>query len=101
MKTDTDKRTQVLAALTPICEAFGIKDFDYIVISENHAERLKLNNVLIGCASNSVSAVVDELIGYLFVTRFCKNKYIGAFKTQTLNAVRGNWIKQEEPPCQN
>jgi phosphatidylglycerophosphatase A len=92
MKIDTDKRTEMLTAITPICEVFGIKDFDYIIESENHIERLKLNNTLIGCASDSVSAVIDEIIGYLFVTRFCKNRSIGAFRTQTLNRVREYWI---------
>ena len=71
MKTDTDRRAEVLKAITPICEAHGIKDFDYIVVSENHIERLKLNNTYIGCACNSMSAIVDEIIGYLFVKRFC------------------------------
>ena len=93
MKADADKRTEVLTAIMPICEAFGIKDFDYIVESENHIEQLKLNNTFIGCASNSVSAVINEIIGYLFVTRFCKNRSIGAFRTQTLNAVREYWMK--------
>ena len=94
MKTDTDRRTEVLTAITPICEAFGIKDFDYIVVSENHIERLKLNSVQIGCACNSVSAVIDEIIGYLFATRFCRNRSVGAFQTQTLNAVKRYWLKE-------
>jgi len=94
MKTNTDRKAEVMEAITPICEAFGIRDFDYIVVSENHIERLKLNNTLIGCACNSVSAIIDEIIGYLFVTRFCKNRSVGAFETQTLNVVKRYWIKE-------
>jgi hypothetical protein len=86
------KRAKVMQAITPICNVFGIKDYDYI-FDEKH-ECLKLNNTLIGCSCNSVSAVVDELIGYIFVTIWCHNRCLGAFKTQTLNQIREYWIKE-------
>lgn len=89
-----DKRQEILRAITPICAVFHIKDFDYI-FNENQ-ERLVLNNTQIGCASNSVSAVVDELIGYIFITRWCRNRSLGAFKTQTLNRIKEYWIKEAE-----
>lgn len=86
-----NKKTEVMAAITPICNAFGITDFDYVI--NDQQERLKLNNTQIGCRDNSVSAVVDELIGYIFVTRYCRNRHIGAFETQTLNCIRKYWVK--------
>lgn len=86
------KRTEVLDAITPICKAFGINDYDYI-ISPNF-ELLRTNDTLIGCSANSVSAVIDELIGYLFVARFCRNRSIGAFATQTINQVKRYWLKE-------
>lgn len=85
------KRDEVLAAITPICNAFGINDFDYINTDEK--ERLRIYDLEIGCSCNSVSAVVDELIGYIFVVRWCRNRYLGAFKTQTLNVIKQYWIK--------
>jgi len=87
------KKLEVMNAIKPICEAFGIKNFEYIMTE--HTERLRLNNTLIGCYSNSVSAVIDEVIGYIFVARYCKNRYIGAFRTQTLNCIREHWIKED------
>lgn len=87
-----EKRVEVLEAIKPICEAFKIKDYDYIIQATGQREILKVNNVKIGCDSNSVSAVIDELIGYIFISRFCKNRSIGVFRTQTLNAIREYWI---------
>jgi hypothetical protein len=89
------KRSEVMQAITPICNVFGIKDFDYMF--DEKQERLRLNNTLINCGLNSVSAVVDELVGYIFVTRWCRNRYLGAFKTQTLNRIREYWVKEEQP----
>lgn len=85
------KKQEVMQAITQICNAFGIKEFDYLF--DEKQERLVVNGTQIGCACNSVSAVIDELIGYIFVTRWCRNRYLGAFKTQTLNRIREYWIK--------
>ena len=81
----------MLTTITPICNAFGIKDFDYIITEEK--ERLIINHTEIGCSGNSVSAVVDELIGYIFVVRWCRNRSLGAFEKQTLNVIQRHWIK--------
>lgn len=84
------KKAEVMEAITPICEAFGIKDFDYII--DDKQERLRLNDTYIGCALNSVSAVVNELIGYIIVKIYCRNGYLGTFETQTLNYIKRYWI---------
>lgn len=87
------KRRRVLEAIDPICSVFGIKDYDYIVSKNGQREILRIYDVKIACSGNSIDAVVDELIGYIFVKRYCKNRYIGAFKTQTLNRIKAYWIK--------
>lgn len=94
MREDLDKkRSDVLEAIAPICSAFKIDDYDYIVSETGQHETLRIYDTRIGCSCNSIDAVIDELIGYLFVKRFCKNRYIGAFQTQTLNCVRRHWLK--------
>ena len=90
----TNKRQDVLKEIKPICEVFGIKDFDYIIDTETGKEELKLNNTRIGCCSNSVLAVKDELIAYIFVNTYCKNRSLGAFRTQTLNEIKRYWLKE-------
>lgn len=87
-----EKRQDVLKEIKPICDAFGIEDFDYEI--KDRKERLRINDTRIGCSSNSISAIVDELIGYIFVLRWSNNRYLGAFKTQTLNVIKEYWIKE-------
>lgn len=87
------KRIEILEAIKPYCDVFGIEDYDYIINADTGSEKLKLNDTYIGCTGNSTLAVIDEIIGYVFVKRFCKNRYIGAFSKQTINAITQYWIK--------
>ena len=91
------KRLNVLTAIEPICKAFKITDYDYLINPNGgQSEALKINDTLIGCTSNSISAIVDELIGYIFVTRYCRNRQIGAFQKQTLNVITQYWKRERE-----
>ena len=83
------KRLKVLETIKPICEAFGITDYDYEI--ENNQERLRINSTRIGCSCNSMSAIIDELVGYIFVCRF-RERYLGHFKVQTFNRIKEYWI---------
>lgn len=84
------KRIEVLKAIKPICEAFKI-EYDYIVEEERQTEALVLNGQKIGCSANSISATVEELIGYLFVKGYCENRW-WHFKPQTLKHIKQYWI---------
>lgn len=94
MKTDKNKtyyeskRKIVLETIKPICTAFGITDYDYI-LNDKH-ERLVIEGQHIGCACNSINATIRELITYLFVV-YASDK-LCAFKTQTLNQLKRYWI---------
>jgi hypothetical protein len=87
------KRTEVLSAIEPIMKAFNIRDYDYIANETGQTEILRIYDTKIDCSYNSVSAVVDEVIGYIFVKIYCKNRSIGAFKAQTLSRIKEYWIK--------
>lgn len=89
------KRRRVLEAIDPICAVFNIKDYDYIVRETGQHETLRIYNTYIGCTDNSIEAVIEELIGWIFVKIYCKERYIGAFSTQTLNVVKQYWLKGE------
>ncbi len=93
MAKPIDKRERILIAITPICEVFGIVDYDYL-IDATGKERLKLNDTYIGCSGNSVSAVIDELIGYIIITRYCRNRSLGTFDKQTKNYIKRYWLKE-------
>ena len=92
MKRLKDKRVEVLKAIKPICEAFYIKDYDYVIQETGQIETLVLNGQRIGCSCNSIEAVINEVIGYIFVKIYCRNNYIGAFRTQTLNVIKQYWL---------
>lgn len=85
------KRKTVLETIKPICDAFGISDYDYIL--NDKYERLVIEGTQIGCYCNSIGATVRELITYLFVM-YASNK-LHCFKTQTLNQLKQYWINQE------
>ena len=87
------KRAEILLEIKPIMKAFNIDDYDYIIKESGQRETLRIYDTEIGCSCNSIGAVIDEIIGWLFVKSFCKNRSIGAFRTQTLNSVKRYWIK--------
>lgn len=86
------KRIEVLETIKPYCDLFKIKEYDYIVQEVQQRETLVLNGQKIGCSCNSMQAIIDEVIGYIFVKGYCHNRYIGAFKTQTINVITQYWI---------
>ena len=63
----TKKRLEVLEKIRPICEKFGIKDYEY-KITDTGSERLIVNNIELGCTSYSANEIADELFAYIFVT---------------------------------
>lgn len=85
------KRIEVLKAIKPICEAFNL-EYDYIVKETGQTETLVLNGQKIGCSCNSIEAIINEIIGYLFVKIYCRNNWIGNFRTQTLNVIKQYWL---------
>ena len=85
------KRIEVLEAIKPICEAFKINDYDYEVKDSGQRETLRIGNTRIGCSCNSISAVIEELVGYIFIARW-KDRYLGAFSIQTKNVIKRYWI---------
>lgn len=96
MKYLEEKRLKVLEEIKPICEAFAITDYDYEINAKGQREVLRIYNTRIGCSCNSISAIEEELIGWIFVNTFVKNRGLGAFKYQTLSYIKRYWIKEEK-----
>ena len=69
-----EKREDVLKTIEPICETFGIQDYDYIIKDNLQKETLKLNNTYIGCSGNSIDATRDEVIAYIFYNTYCRDR---------------------------
>lgn len=83
------KWEEVMIAIQPICEAFQIR-YDYV--TSNRTEILILDGQQIGCTSNSIDAIIDEVIGYIFITRYCQDRNF-PFKTQVKNSITKYWLK--------
>ncbi len=96
MKYLEEKRLKVLEEIKPICEAFAITDYDYEINDDIYTEVLRLDNTKINCSINSISAIIDEVIGYLFINYYCENRSLGAFETQVKNRITSTWMKKVE-----
>ncbi len=86
-----NKRIEILNLIKPICESFSIKEYDYVIDEDTLSETLVLNGQRIGCSSNSMSATVEELVGYIFIKIYCKERY-WYHKPQTINAITKYWF---------
>lgn len=87
-----NKRLQVLEEIKPICDVFNIKDYDYIVQKNGKREVLRLYDVRIGCSCNSISAIKNELIGFIFLRTWGRDRSMGAFDKQSRNVIKQYWI---------
>ena len=90
-----EKRLEVLEAIKPICEAYGIDDYDYEIDSYGQREVLRIGDTHIGCSCNSILAVKQELTGYIFIAMW-KNRSLGAFSPQTKKVIKRYWIEEME-----
>lgn len=84
-----EKQKEVLEAIKPICEVFNL-EYDYIVKEEGQTETLVLNGQKIGCSMNSIYAIKNEVIGYIFATIYCHDNW-WYHKPQTLKHIKQYW----------
>lgn len=94
-----EKGKRVKEELQPICDAFGIKDWEYVcsescMLPGHVREILRVERQKIGVTGNSISAILDELIGYIFISRYCRNRSLGAFEKQVKNQIKSYWLEE-------
>lgn len=89
-----EKRLEILEAIKPICEAYGIDDYDYEIDSYGQREVLRIGDTHIGCSGNSIHAVKQELTGYIFISMW-KDRNLGAFSLQVKKMIKRYWIEEE------
>jgi hypothetical protein len=87
-----EKRLEVLKEIKPICDAFGIKDYEYEVSDKGQREILLIEGTKIGCSCNSVYAVKQELIGWIFLAMW-RQRSLGAFENQTKKIIKQYWLE--------
>lgn len=84
------KRERVLEVIKPICDVFEITDYDYILTEEK--ERLVVEGQEIGCRCNSIGAIINELVNYIWCHTFAENRCLGAFEKQTMKQIKRFWF---------
>ncbi len=88
------KRQTVLDTIKPICEAFGITNYDYIVKTSGQRETLVVENTKIGCSDDSIGAIVQELVNYIWIQCGCINR-LSQYRKYIKNTLTGYWLKGE------
>jgi hypothetical protein len=86
-----EKRLKVLEEIKPICDAYGITDYDYEVRTAGQTETLRIRDTKIGCSSNSIFAIKQELTGYIFLAMW-RERSLGYFDKQTKNVIKRYWL---------
>lgn len=61
------KRVEVLKTVKPILEPFDITEVDYVIDEKTYQETLVIDDTKIGCTCNSIEAILQEVVGYLFI----------------------------------
>ena len=59
------KRETVLETIKPICEAFEITDYDYVIKDNGQLEVLWVEGTGIDCTRNSIAATVKSLVHHI------------------------------------
>lgn len=93
-----NKREKVLEVLKPICEAFGIHDYDYAIrylpTSEGKyaLETFIIEGQGIACTGNSIGETLMELIGYIYINF---NETYNPSEVITDNTIKRWWLGNE------
>ena len=85
------KRNIVLQTIKPICDAFGIIEYDYVI--DNGREYLEIESTKIGCSMNSISATVRQLVNYIWVKTVYPYIYLEGSEDEIYKSLTKYWIE--------
>ena len=85
------KREVVLKTIKPICEAFEIYDYDYIIKSGR--EYLQIEGTRIGCTMNSIGATTRQLITYIWLKTVFKYIHIEGSNEKIEKTLKKYWLE--------
>lgn len=85
------KRETVLETIKPICDAFGIYSYDYVV--DGGREYLQVEDTKIGCSMNSIYATVRQLINYIWMKTEYPNVYLEGSEEEIYRRLTKYWME--------
>lgn len=93
-----EKRMKVLSTIIPVLRPFGITKVDYEFNLETYQETLVIDDTRIGCTCNSLEAILQEVIGYLFIKTWVPSSRILAYDPcvdHCIGIITHYWVKEE------
>lgn len=93
-----EKRMKVLNTITPVLRPFGITKIDYEINLETYQETLVIDDTKVGCTCNSIEAILQEVIGYLFIKTWVPSSRILRYDPcveHCIELITHYWVKEE------
>ncbi len=93
-----EKRMKVLNAIIPVLRPFGITKVDYEVNLETYQETLVIDDTRIGCTCNSIEAILQEVVGYLFIKTWVPPRILVSdpYVDHCVETITRYWVKEEQ-----
>lgn len=91
-----EKRMKVLSTIIPVLKPFGITKVDYEVNLETYQETLVIDDTKIGCTCNSLEAILQEVVGYLFIKTWVPPRILVSdpYVDHCVEVITRYWIKE-------
>ena len=92
-----EKRVEVLKTVKPILEPFDIAEVDYVIDENTKQETLVIDDTKIGCTCNSIEAILQEVVGYLFIKTWVPPRILVSdpYVDHCVEVITKYWIKEE------
>lgn len=92
-----EKRMKVLNTIIPVLRTFGITKVDYEVNLETYQETLVIDDTRIRCTCNSIEAILQEVIGYLFIKTWVPPRILVSdpYVDHCVEVITHYWVKEE------
>ena len=92
-----EKRVEVLKTVKPILEPFDITEVDYVIDENTKQEILVIDDTKIGCTCNSIEAILQEVVGYLFIKTWVPPRILVSdpYVDHCVEVITHYWIKEE------
>ena len=78
-------------------EPFDITEVDYVIDEKTYQETLVIDDTKIGCTCNSIEAILQEVVGYLFIKTWVPPRILVSdpYVDHCVEVITHYWIKEE------
>lgn len=87
------KRNSVLKVIAPLMSYFQITNYDYKIAHTR--ETLVIEGTCIECALNSIGAILNELVNYIWIKTYAEDFYLGEHSEDLLHILKSSWSMED------